>query len=50
MVTVTFKKQEEDTLMTPVHSDLPNTDGGRGHEDGWNYSIDIFLKQWKRLT
>jgi hypothetical protein len=42
MVTVTFNKQEEGTLMTLVHSDLPNTDGARGHEDGWNYFLKIF--------
>jgi len=48
MVTVTFKKQEEGTLMTLVHSDLPNTDGGRGHEDGWNYFLNIFLKRFGR--
>lgn len=41
-VTVTFKEQGEKTLMTLVHSDLPNTDGGRAHEDGWNYYLDIF--------
>src|SRR5579883_981528 len=33
-VTVTFKKQGEDTLMTLVHSDLPDTDGARSHEKG----------------
>jgi len=48
MVTVTFKKQEEGTLMTLVHSDLPNTDGGRGHEDGWNYFLNILPKQFGR--
>jgi hypothetical protein len=48
MVTVTFEKQEEGTVMTLVHSDLPNTDGGRGHEDGWNYFRNIFLKQFGR--
>ena len=45
MVTVTFKRQEEGTLMTLVHSDLPNTEGGRGHEDGWNYFLGIFPEQ-----
>jgi len=30
-----LREQEEGTLMTLVHSDLPNTKGGRGHEDGW---------------
>jgi len=40
MVTVTFKKQGEDTLMTLVHSDLPDDDKGRAHEKGWNYFLD----------
>jgi uncharacterized protein YndB with AHSA1/START domain len=46
VVTVTFKKQEKNTLMTLVHSDLPDTDGGRGHEKGWNFFLDSFLKQF----
>jgi uncharacterized protein YndB with AHSA1/START domain len=46
VVTVTFKKQGKNTLMTLVHSDLPDTDGGRGHEKGWNFFLDSFLKQF----
>lgn len=46
VVTVTFKKQGTNTLMTLVHSDLPDTDGGRGHEKGWNFFLDSFLKQF----
>jgi hypothetical protein len=46
VVTVTFKKQGKKTLMTLVHSDLPDTDGGRGHEKGWNFFLDSFLKQF----
>jgi uncharacterized protein YndB with AHSA1/START domain len=46
MVTVTFKKQGEETLMTLVHSGLPDTEGGRGHEKGWNYFLGIFLEQF----
>lgn len=46
VVTVTFKKQEKNTLMTLVHSGLPDTDGGRGHEKGWNFFLDSFLKQF----
>jgi len=46
MVTLTFKKQKEGTLMTLVHSDLPNTEGGRAYEDGWNYFFGIFPKQF----
>jgi uncharacterized protein YndB with AHSA1/START domain len=45
-VTVIFKKQGEDTLMTLVHSGLPDTDGGRGHEKGWNYFLDLFPLQF----
>ena len=46
LVTVTFEKRGEDTLMTLVHSDLPDTERGRGHEKGWNYFLDIFHRQF----
>jgi uncharacterized protein YndB with AHSA1/START domain len=46
MVTVTFKKKGEETLMTLVHSDLPDTDGGRLHEQGWNHFLNIFPEQF----
>jgi uncharacterized protein YndB with AHSA1/START domain len=45
-VTVTFKKQGEDTLMTLVHSDLPDHGRARGHERGWNYFLGVFLEQF----
>jgi len=48
MVTVTFKKQGEDTLMTLVHSGIPDTDAGRGHEKGWNYFLNTFPEQFGR--
>ena len=44
-VAVTFKKKGEGTLMTLVHSGLPDTDGGRSHEKGWTYFFDIFQKE-----
>jgi uncharacterized protein YndB with AHSA1/START domain len=50
VVTVTFKKQGKNTLMTLVHSDLPDTDGGRGHEKGWNFFLDSFLKQFTNVS
>ena len=46
-VTVTFKKQGEDTLMTLVHSEIPDTDAGQGHEKGWNNFLDIFPGQFR---
>jgi uncharacterized protein YndB with AHSA1/START domain len=45
-VTLTFEKKEGNTLMTLVHSDLPDTDGGRGHQKGWNYFLGIFPDQF----
>lgn len=45
-VTVTFKKQGEDTLMTLVHSDLPDHELAHGHERGWNYFLGVFLEQF----
>ena len=43
-VTITFQTRGQDTLMTLVHTDLPDTDGGRGHEKGWNFFLDSFLE------
>jgi hypothetical protein len=31
--------------MTLVHSGLPDTDGGRSHEKGWNFFVDGFQSQ-----
>ena len=45
-VTVTFQERGEETLMTLVHSGLPDTDGGRGHEKGWNFFLDNFSKKF----
>jgi uncharacterized protein YndB with AHSA1/START domain len=49
-VTVTFKQQGEDTLMTLVHSGLPDTEGGRGHEKGWNYFLGTFHEQFGKAS
>jgi hypothetical protein len=49
-VTVTFQRKGENTLMTLVHSGLPDTDGGRGHEKGWNYFLDKFSGQFAEAS
>ncbi len=48
IVTVSFRKQGEDTLMTLVHHDIPDTERGRGHEKGWNYFLNIFPEQFAK--
>jgi len=45
IVSVTFQAEGKNTLMTLVHSGLPDTDSGRSHEKGWNYFLDGFCSQ-----
>ena len=45
-VTVTFKKQGKETLMTLVHTGLPDTNQGKGHENGWNMFLEKFREQF----
>jgi uncharacterized protein YndB with AHSA1/START domain len=49
-VTVTFQKKGEGTLMTLVHAGLPDTDGGKSHNGGWNYFLDKLLDHFKSGT
>jgi len=42
MVTVTFQRKGESTLMTLVHSGLPEGDMAKAHEKGWNSILDKF--------
>jgi uncharacterized protein YndB with AHSA1/START domain len=45
-ISVTFKKQGDDTLMTLLHSDLPDDEKARSHEKGWNYFLSMFTEQF----
>jgi uncharacterized protein YndB with AHSA1/START domain len=40
LVTVTFEQRGDGTLMTLVHSGLPDDDKAKSHEKGWNYFLD----------
>jgi len=46
-VDVTFRKKGAGTVMRLVHSGLPNTEGGRTHQKGWNYFLDAFAPQFR---
>jgi len=46
LVTVTFKKAGADTLMTLVHSNLPDCEPAKGHERGWGYFLNVFSEQF----
>jgi uncharacterized protein YndB with AHSA1/START domain len=45
-VTVTFKEDGANTLMTLTHSNLPVHELAKGHQNGWNYFIGLFLEQF----
>lgn len=49
-VTVTFKKKGDDTLMTLVHSGLPDNDLGRMHDEGWNYYLGAFSGKFEKAS
>ena len=43
VVTITFQKKGESTLMTLVHSGLPEGEMAKAHEEGWNSVLDKFV-------
>ena len=45
-VTLTFQKKGEGTLLTLVHSGLPDHELAKGHEKGWPYFLEIFREQF----
>lgn len=46
LVTVTFRKDGDEALMTLLHSGLPDHERARGHESGWNYFLETFCEQF----
>jgi uncharacterized protein YndB with AHSA1/START domain len=45
-VTVTFERKGKETVMTLLHTGLPDTGGGRSHENGWAYFLDGFQSRF----
>jgi uncharacterized protein YndB with AHSA1/START domain len=48
LVTVTFQRQREDTLLTLRHENLPDDEYGRGHEKGWGNLMSQFADRFGR--
>jgi uncharacterized protein YndB with AHSA1/START domain len=46
IVTVSFARQGNDTLMVLVHTGLPDNSRGRAHQDGWTYFMNTFPQQF----
>jgi uncharacterized protein YndB with AHSA1/START domain len=47
-VTVTFQKKDGGTLMRLTHSGLPDTEEGRGHEEGWKHFMETFPQRFQK--
>lgn len=50
LVTVTFTPAGDETVMTLVHSGLPDTEEARGHERGWTYFMELLRDQFGEGT
>lgn len=50
VVTITFRKKKEGTLMTLSHTGLPDDEGGHGHDDGWNQFLDSFPGHFEKAA
>ena len=46
VVTVTFERKGDDTLLTLNHANLPDDERGRLHERGWNNCLGQFIEQF----
>jgi uncharacterized protein YndB with AHSA1/START domain len=47
VVTVTFEKKGDGTLVTLTHANLPDDEYGRLHDDGWTDCLSVFVEQFQ---
>ena len=50
VVTVTFQKKGEDTLLTLVHSGLKTDEMTQAHNKGWNSLLSKFVESFRRTN
>lgn len=50
LVSVSFQPAAAGTRMTLVHSGLPDSEGGRSHDKGWNFFLDGFGERLARAA
>jgi uncharacterized protein YndB with AHSA1/START domain len=46
VVTVTFQKKGDDTLVTLTHANLPDDEMGRMHDEGWKGCLGRFAEEF----
>jgi uncharacterized protein YndB with AHSA1/START domain len=47
-VSISFQKKGESTLMILEHSGLPNTEGGKSHQQGWTFFLDQLASELEK--
>ncbi len=46
-VSLTLRRKGKDTLLTLVHSGIPDTERGQRHQTGWTYFLNLFSEQFR---
>ncbi len=49
VVTVTFRKKGDDTLLTLNHTGLPDDEYGRAHDGGWTYFLGVIEERFSKV-
>ena len=47
-VTITLEETAGGTLLTLLHTNVPDDDMGRGHEDGWKFIVGAIAERFTR--
>lgn len=50
VVTVTFKPQGDDTLLSLTHANIPENDLGRAHEQGWAMLTGLLEQKFAKAS
>lgn len=49
LVTLTFEKQGQETLLTLRHENIPDDEMGRMHEPGWEHYLESLAGQFAKM-
>jgi uncharacterized protein YndB with AHSA1/START domain len=50
LVALTFEPQGDQTVVTLQHSNVPDDEFGRSHENGWGFVLDMMVERFARRS
>ena len=50
VVALTFEPQGDQTVVTLHHSNIPDDEFGRSHENGWGFVLDMIVERFARRS